>query len=145
MSAPPTRRSAKSRPLSGLLLCDGRREEVVVTAHEKRLVINVEADISAIPITRVRRDDGLNLRRTDNKDWRIRFDTLPPPDSWVHDLPLLPPANPLRRLLVILLALLAVIAAGLWAVGGDGVALSPQPLPDLAKSLPWPAPQSWLV
>ena len=144
MSAPPARRSANSRPRSGLLLCDGRREEVVVTAHEKRLVINVEADISAIPITRVRRDDGLNLRRTDNKDWRIRFDTLPPPDSWVHDLPLLPPANPLRRLAIILLALLALIGAAWWAVGGNDVALPDQPLPDLAKMLPRPGPQSLL-
>jgi hypothetical protein len=145
MSAPPTRRSAKSRPLSGLLLCDGRRDEVVVTAHETRLVINVEANISAIPIARVRRDDGLNLRRTDNKDWRIRFDTLPPPESWVHDLPLLPPPNPMRRLVVILLALLALIGTALWAVGGDGVSLAPQSLPDLAKVLPRPVPQSWLV
>jgi len=144
MSAPPARRSAKSRPLSGLLLCDGRREEVVVTAHEKRLVINVEADISAIPITRVRRDDGLNLRRTDNKDWRIRFDTVPPPDSWVHDLPLLAPANPLRRLAIILLALLALIGAAWWAVGGNDVALPNQALPDLAKMLPRPGPQSLL-
>ena len=145
MSAPLTRRSAKSRPLSGLLLCDGRRDEVVVTAHETRLVINVEANISAIPIARVRRDEGLNLRRTDNKDWRIRFDTLPPPESWVHDLPLLSPPNPLRRLVVILLALLALIGTALWAVGGDGVSLAPQPLPDLAKVLPRPVPQSWLV
>jgi len=145
MSAPPTRRSAKSRPLSGLLLCDGRRDEVVVTAHETRLVINVEANISAIPIARVRRDEGLNLRRTDNKDWRIRFDTLPPPESWVHDLPLLPPPNPMRRLVVILLALLALIGTALWAVGGDGVSLAPQSLPDLAKVLPRPVPQSWLV
>ncbi|WP_303783034.1 hypothetical protein [Sandarakinorhabdus limnophila] len=142
MSAPPARRSAKSRPLSGLLLCDGRRDEVVVTAHETRLVINVEANISAIPIARVRRDEGLNLRRTDNKDWRIRFDTLPPAESWVHDLPLLPPPNPLRRLVVILLAL---IGTALWAVGGDGVSLAPQSLPDLAKVLPRPVPQSWLV
>ncbi len=145
MSAPPIRRSAKSRPLSGLLLCDGRRDEVVVTAHETRLVINVEANISAIPIARVRRDEGLNLRRTDNKDWRIRFDTLPPPESWVHDLPLLPPPNPMRRLVVILLALLALIGTALWAVGGDGVSLAPQSLPDLAKALPRPVPQSWLV
>ncbi len=145
MSAPPARRSAKSRPLSGLLLCDGRRDEVVVTAHETRLVINVEANISAIPIARVRRDEGLNLRRTDNKDWRIRFDTLPPAESWVHDLPLLPPSNPLRRLVVILLALLALIGTALWAVGGDGVSLAPQSLPDLAKVLPRPVPQSWLV
>lgn len=145
MSAPPARRSAKSRPLSGLLLCDGRRDEVVVTAHETRLVINVEANISAIPIARVRRDEGLNLRRTDNKDWRIRFDTLPPPESWVHDLPLLSPPNPLRRLVVILLALLALIGTALWAVGGDGVSLAPQSLPDLAKVLPRPVPQSWLV
>jgi Zn-dependent protease with chaperone function len=127
MSAPPARRSAKSRPLSGLLLCDGRREEVVVTAHEKRLVINVEADISAIPITRVRRDDGLNLRRTDNKDWRIRFDTLPPPESWVHDLPLLSPPNPLRRAVVIVLALFGLIAAALW-LARDKVALLAAPL-----------------
>ena len=145
MSAPPARRSAKSRPLSGLLLCDGRRDEVVVTAHETRLVINVEANISAIPIARVRRDEGLNLRRTDNKDWRIRFDTLPPAESWVHDLPLLPPPNPLCRLVVILLALLALIGTALWAVGGDGVSLAPQSLPDLAKVLPRPVPQSWLV
>ena len=145
MSAPPIRRSAKSRPLSGLLLCDGRRDEVVVTAHETRLVINVEANISAIPIARVRRDEGLNLRRTDNKDWRIRFDTLPPAESWVHDLPLLPPPNPLRRLVVILLALLALIGTVLWAVGGDGFSLAPQSLPDLAKVLPRPVPQSWLV
>ena len=145
MSAPPARRSAKSRPLSGLLLCDGRRDEVVVTAHETRLVINVEANISAIPIARVRRDEGLNLRRTDNKDWRIRFDTLPSAESWVHDLPLLPPPNPLRRLVVILLALLALIGTALWAVGGDGVSLAPQSLPDLAKVLPRPVPQSWLV
>ena len=145
MSAPPARRSAKSRPLSGLLLCDGRRDEVVVTAHETRLVINVEANISAIPIARVRRDEGLNLRRTDNKDWRIRFDTLPPAESWVHDLPLLPPPNSLRRLVVILLALLALIGTALWAVGGDGVSLAPQSLPDLAKVLPRPVPQSWLV
>ena len=145
MSAPPARRSAKSRPLSGLLLCDGRRDEVVVTAPETRLVINVEANISAIPIARVRRDEGLNLRRTDNKDWRIRFDTLPPAESWVHDLPLLPPPNPLRQLAVILLALLALIGTALWAVGGDGVSLAPQSLPDLAKVLPRPVPQSWLV
>ena len=145
MSSPPARRSAKSRPLSGLLLCDGRREEVVVTAHEKRLVINVEADISAIPIARVRRDEGLNLRRTDDKAWRIRFDTLPPPDSWVHDLPLLPVPNPLRRLAVLLLALLALIGAALWAGGGDGVALAPQPLPNLAKASPWPTPNSLSV
>lgn len=145
MSASPARRSAKSRPLSGLLLCDGRRDEVVVTAHETRLVINVEASISAIPIARVRRDEGLNLRRTDNKDWRIRFDTLPPPESWVHDLPLLPPPNPLRRLVVILLALLSLIGTALWAVGGDGFSLAPQSLPDLAKVLPRPVPQSWLV
>ena len=145
MSAPPIRRSAKSRPLSGLLLCDGRRDEVVVTAHETRLVINVEANISAIPIARVRRDDGLNLRRTDNKDWRIRFDTLPPAESWVHDLPLLPSPNPIRRLVVILLALLALIGTVLWAVGGDGFSLAPRSLPDLAKVLPRPVPQSWLV
>lgn len=142
MPPPPTRRTAKTRPLTGLLVNEGRREAVVVTAHEKRLVINVEADISAIPIARVRRDDGLGLRRTDKADWHIRFDTLPPPDSWVHDLPLLPPPNPLRRLLVILLALLALIAAALWAVGGDNVALAAQSLPDLAKALPWPVPQS---
>jgi|GEM_PF-1636483 len=145
MSAPPIRRSAKSRPLSGLLLCDGRRDEVVVTAHETRLVINVEANISAIPIARVRRDEGLNLRRTDNKDWRIRFDTLPPAESWVHDLPLLPSPNPIRRLVVILLALLALIGTVLWAVGGDGFSLAPQSLPDLAKVLPRPVLQSWLV
>jgi len=145
MSAPPIRRSAKSRPLSGLLLCDGRRDEVVVTAHETRLVINVEANISAIPIARVRRDEGLNLRRTDNKDWRIRFDTLPPAESWVHDLPLLPSPNPIRRLVVILLALLALIGTVLWAVGGDGFSLAPQSLPDIAKVLPRPVPQSWLV
>lgn len=144
MSFPPSRRTAKTRPLTGQLVNEGRREAVVVTAHEKRLVINVEADISAIPIARVRRDDGLNLRRTDKADWHIRFDTLPPLDSWVHDLPLLPPPNPLRRLAVILLALLAVIAAGLWATGGGGGALAAQPLPDLSKAVPWPVPQnSW--
>jgi hypothetical protein len=142
MSAPPSRRSAKSRPLSGQLLYDGRREEVVVTAHEKRLVINVEADITAIPIARVRRDDGLNLRRTDNADWRIRFDTLPPPDSWVHDLPLLPAANPLRRLAVILLALLAVVGAAWWRAGGTPVAPSAPALPDLARQMNWPTPQN---
>lgn len=147
MPAPPARRSAKTRPLSGVLTGDGRREAVVVTALEKRLVINVEADISAIPLARVRRDDGLNLRRTDNKDWQIRFDTLPPPESWVHDLPLLPPANPLRRALIILLALLAVIGAVLWATRDSNVAITPQPLPDLAKAIGWPGagmrPQSW--
>lgn len=110
----PPRRTAKTRPLTGLLVNEGRREAVVVTAHEKRLVINVEADISAIPIARVRRDAGLGLRRTDKADWHIRFDTLPPPDSWVHDLPLLPPPNPLRRALLILLTLLGVLAGGLW-------------------------------
>jgi hypothetical protein len=140
----PSHRSAKNRPLSGVLTGDGRREAVVVTALEKRLVINVEADISAIPLARVRRDDGLNLRRTDSKDWRIRFDTLPPPGSWVHDLPLLPPANPLRRLAIILLALLGVIAAGLWAVrDSEDMTVRPQPLPDLAKAIGWPGPRSW--
>ena len=115
MPAPPARRSAKNRPLSGVLTGDGRREAVVVTALEKRLLINIEADISAIPLARVRRDDGLNLRRTDRKDWQIRFDTLPPPESWVQDLPLLPPPNPVARFLIILLALLGVVAAFLWA------------------------------
>ncbi|WP_310474402.1 hypothetical protein [Sandarakinorhabdus sp.] len=148
--APPVnRRSAKNRPLSGVLTGDGRREAVVVTALEKRLVINVEADISAIPLARVRRDDGLNLRRTDNKDWQIRFDTVPPPQSWVHDLPLLPPANPLRRLAVILLTLMAVIGAVLWATRDSNVAITPQPLPDLAKAIGWPGvgmtPHSWLA
>lgn len=142
MHAPPTRRSAKSRPLSGLLMYDGRSEVVVVTAHDKRLVINVEADISAIPLARVRRDEGLNLRRTDNRDWRIRFDTLPPPDSWVHDLPLLPVPNPMHRLLLILLALLAVIAAAWWVTGQDSVALAAQPLPDLSRAISWPVPQT---
>lgn len=145
MSFPPTRRSAKSRPLSGLLSHDGRQEDVVVTAHDKRLVINVEADISAIPLARVRRDDGLNLRRTDIKDWRIRFDTLPPPESWVHDLPLLPPFNPLRRLAIILLALLGLIAGLYWLASSDSVALAAQPLPDLSKAVPWPVPQSRLA
>lgn len=114
MPSPPTRRSAKQRPLSGVLNCDGRREAVVVTALEKRLLINVEADISAIPLARVRRDDGLCLRRTDKQDWQIRFDAMPPPDSWVHDLPLLSPANPVRRAVMILLLLLGLIAAWLW-------------------------------
>lgn len=146
MPAPPSRRSAKSRPLSGLLIADGRREEVVVTAHDKRLVINVEADITAISLARVRRDEGLNLRRTDNRDWQIRFDSVPPPDSWVHDLPLLPPANPLRRLAIILLALLGVIAAGLWAArDNDSGATVVPPLPGLAKAIGWPNPQSWLA
>jgi beta-barrel assembly-enhancing protease len=124
---PLNRRSAKTRPLSGVLTGDGRREAVVVTALEKRLVINVEADISAIPLARVRRDDGLNLRRTDIRDWQIRFDTLPPPDSWVHDLPLLPPANPLRRAALILLALLGLIAGALW-LARDKVAVLAAPL-----------------
>lgn len=142
MHAPPTRRSAKNRPLSGVLTHDGRRHEVVVTAHEKRLVINVEADISAIPLARVRRDEGLNLKRSDDRDWLIRFDTLPPPDSWVHDLPLQAPAHPLRRLLVILLALLAVLATAWWAAGSDAVAVAAQPLPDLSKAVNWPVPQN---
>lgn len=114
------RRSAKNRPLSGVLTRDGRREIVVVTAHEKRLVINVEADISAIPIARVRRDEGLNLVRTDQRDWMIRFDTLPPTDSWVHDLALLPPPNPLRRVVLTLLGLLGVLASLFW-MGRDRV------------------------
>ena len=57
---------------------------------------------------------------------------------------LLPPANPLRRLAIILLALLALIGAAWWAVGGNDVALPDQPLPDLAKMLPRPGPQSLL-
>jgi hypothetical protein len=142
MPAPPARRSAKNRPLAGLLTHDGRRAEVVVTAHEKRLVINVEADISAIPLARVRRDDGLNLRRTDDRDWQIRFDALPPPESWVHDLPLLPATNPLRRLAVLLLALLAVVTAALWAARSDPAVPSARPLPDLARLMQWPTPEN---
>jgi hypothetical protein len=114
MPSVPTRRSAKQRPLSGVLINDGRREAVVVTALEKRLLINVEADISAIPLSRVRRDDGLCLRRTDKQDWQIRFDAMPPLESWVHDLPLLSPANPARRAVMILLLLLGLAAAWLW-------------------------------
>jgi hypothetical protein len=114
MPNPPPRRSAKQRPLSGLLIHAGRREAVVVTALEKRLLINVEADISAIPIARVRRDEGLNLHRTDQRDWQIRFDTLPPAESWVHDLPLLSTFSPLRRAVMILLLLLGLAAAWLW-------------------------------
>ncbi len=122
----PGRRSAKNRPLSGVLIRDGRQEVVVVTAHEKRLVINVEADISAIPIARVRRDDGLNLVRTDQRDWMIRFDTLPPTDSWVHDLDLLPPPSPARRLALILLGLLGVVASLFW-MGRDRVTAMASP------------------
>lgn len=124
MPTPPARRSAKQRPLSGVMISGGRREAVVVTALEKRLLINVEADISAIALARVRRDDGLNLRRTDQKDWQIRFDTLPPPESWVHDLPLQSPPNRLGRALIVLLALLAVVAAFWWAARGPMVALA---------------------
>lgn len=133
MPAPPSRRTAKTRPLNGLLVTGGRRETVVVTAHEKRLLINTEADIAAIPLHRVRRDDGLGLRRADQADWHIRFDTPPPPDSWVLDLPLLPPSRPLRRALLILLGL---AAAGLW-LARDKVAELAAPLLSLA-SLPEP-------
>lgn len=129
MSAPRSRRTAKTRPLSGVLMCDGRRETVVVTAHEKRLVINVEADISAIAIARVRRDEGLGLRRTDMRDWHISFDTLPAPDSWVHDLPLLPPPNPLRQAVLIVLALLGLIAGLLWLARDRVVQLAAPLLP----------------
>ncbi|OSZ72716.1 hypothetical protein CAP39_05270 [Sphingomonas sp. IBVSS1] len=115
MQAPPPRRSAKQRPLNGMLVADGRREAVVVTAHDKRLVINVESDITAIPLARVRRDDGLNLRRTDRRDWQVRFDQTPPADSWVMDLPLLARPNPLRRAVLAIIALLAVIAGLAWA------------------------------
>lgn len=138
----PGRRSAKQRPLAGVLISAGRREAVVVTALEKRLVINVEADISAIPVARVRRDDGLNLRRTDQKDWQIRFDTLPPPGSWVHDLPLLSPPNPLRRAAVIVLALLGLIAAGLWAAGGKVAVMAQTPVSVPAIPLAGPAIRS---
>ncbi|WP_197042024.1 M48 family metallopeptidase [Sandarakinorhabdus oryzae] len=124
-----TRRTAKTRPLSGLLMADGRREAVVVTAHEKRLVINVEADISAIPLARVRRDEGLNIRRTDNRDWRIRLDAVPPPDSWVHDLPILPQPSPLRRMLLVVLALLGLLAALLWLARDRVVQLAAPLLP----------------
>ena len=113
MSPQMPRRTAKTRPLGGVLVCDGRREAVVVTAHEKRLVINVEADISAIPLARVRRDAGLGLRRTDQPDWQIKLDNVPAPGSWVHDLPLLSPPNPLRRAVFIVLAILGLLAAGL--------------------------------
>lgn len=113
MLPPPSRRTAKTRPLGGVLVMGGRREAVVVTAHEKRLVINVEADISAIPLARVRRDAGLGLRRTDQPDWQIKLDNVPAPGSWVHDLPLLSPPNPLRRAVLIVLAILGLLAAGL--------------------------------
>ena len=127
MSSPLPRRTAKTRPLAGLLVSAGRREAVVVTAHEKRLVINVEADISAIPLARVRRDAGLNLCRTDKADWQIRLDAVPPPGSWVHDLPLQRTASRLRRAVLIVLALLGVLAAGLWAAR-DELALLAAPL-----------------
>lgn len=126
MNANPPRRSAKSRPLTGVLTTAGRREIVVVTAHDKRLVINVEADISAMPLTRVRRDAGLNLRRTDKSDWQIRLDDVPP-ESWVFDLPLARPMRLGRRLLLIGLALLALLAAGLW-LGRDRVVQLAAPL-----------------
>jgi hypothetical protein len=138
MPTPPSRRSAKSRPLSGLLISDGRREEVVVTAHEMRLVINVEADISVLPLSRVRRDDALNLWRTDRNDWLIRFDTPPPPESWVHDVPLQPQVSPLRRLALIVLAPLGLIAAGLLAARAESLPIAARPLPDLAKAIAWP-------
>ena len=125
----PTRRTAKTRPLSGVLTGDGRREAVVVTAHEKRLVINVEADISAIPLARVRRDEGLNIRRTDKPDWRIRLDAVPPPDSWVHDLPLLPQQSLLRRLILLVLALLGLLAGLLWLAHDRVVQLAAPLLP----------------
>ena len=129
MSAPPPRRTAKTRPLSGVMMDDGRCETVVVTAHEKRLVINVEADISALPLARMRRDEGLNLRRTDKPEWRITLDAVPPPGSWVHDLPLLLPPNPLRRAVLMLLALLGLIAAGLWMARDRVVQLAAPLLP----------------
>ena len=109
----PGRRSARQRPLHGVLLEDGRSAAVVVTAHAMRLVINVEADISAIPLARVRRDDGLNLWRTDRPGWQIRLDSVPP-DSWVFELPLASPAAGRRRALILLLLVLA--GAGLWAL-----------------------------
>lgn len=129
MSSPLPRRTAKTRPLAGLLISAGRREAVVVTAHEKRLVINVEADISAIPLARVRRDAGLNLCRTDKADWQIRLDALPPLGSWVHDLPLQRPASPLRRAVLIVLALIGLIAAALWAARDEAALLAAQLFP----------------
>lgn len=133
MSPPLPRRTAKTRPLAGLLISGGRREAVVVTAHEKRLVINVEADISAIPLARVRRDAGLNLCRTDTGDWQIRLDALPPPGSWVHDLPLQRPASPLRRAVLIVLALIGLIAAALWAARDEAALLAVPLLPNQAN------------
>jgi hypothetical protein len=125
-----------------VLIGDGRREAVVVTALEKRLLINVEADISAIPIGKVRRDDGLNLRRTDRRDWQVRFDQTPPADSWVFDLPMMVRASLLRRLAMLLLALLGLLALGWWAIRDGGAGITPEPLPDLAKAIAWPVPQS---
>lgn len=113
MPVPSTRRPARSRPLHGVLTCDGRRDAVVVTAHEKRLVINVEADITAIPLDRVRRDAGLNLRRTDRRDWQIRLDEVPP-ESWVFDLPLMRIMPAWRRAVLIVLALLALAVVARW-------------------------------
>jgi predicted Zn-dependent protease len=113
--------------LNGVLLADGRREAVVVTAHDKRLVINIESDITAIPLARVRRDDGLNLVRTDRRDWQVRFDATPAADSWVMDLPLLARPSMLRRALLAVMALLALIAGLAWAMR-DEVAVLAAPL-----------------
>ena len=119
MPAPPPRRSAKQRPLNGVLLADGRREAVVVTAHDKRLVINIESDIAAIPLARVRRDDGLNLVRTDRRDWQVRFDAAPAADSWVMDLPLRSRASRLRPVLLwLLVALVTAVALLGWGRAG---------------------------
>ncbi|MEI6485543.1 MAG: hypothetical protein WCO11_04680 [Sphingomonadales bacterium] len=124
----PGARSAKTRPLPGVLTCAGRSEIVVVTAHEKRLVINVEADISAISLAKVRRDAGLNLVRTDRRDWRISFDTLPPPDSWVHDLPLRPQPDPARRAVLVLLALVGGAVAMVMDMRDRAAAMAAGPL-----------------
>ncbi len=128
------RRSAKQRPLNGVLVRDGKREAVVVTAHERRLVINVEADISAIPLARVRRDDDLRLRRTDRWDWRIELDDLPAAESWVFDLPMLARPNPWRRAVLALLTMLALIA-GLFALRrAEADQPSPAMLPALVST-----------
>lgn len=111
------RRPARQRPLNGVLITPGRRQAVVVTAHATRLVINIEADITAIPLSRVRRDDAFNLRRRDDPDWTIRLDAPPPPASWVHDLPVLRPPSRLRRVVLAVLALIGLLAGWLWLAG----------------------------
>lgn len=112
--------------MQGMLHADGSAIAVLVTPHEDRLVVRTADAISGVPLKQIRRDASGALRRTDQPDWRVVLDDVPP-DSWPTRLPALDVSRKGQRIVAIALVVGLALVGGSW-LGRDRIIAAAAPL-----------------